>query len=416
MSSLFQFLRRRTERVVDSIAFWPTVLGLAFVLLAVALRSFSTEAFIVRASEAAPFLFVQDRTVSLSLLTTLIGGIISLMVFSFSMVMVLLSNASANLTPRLLPSLIESTRHQVVLGFYLGTLLYCIIIAMGFGVAVDGDTPPSLAVALAVGFGFACLALFIYFIHGVSRSIQVGVVLEEVHQRTMAGLARQLGEEEDTQRLDGPFPELDAWHVLPAWRSGFVQGIAAETLAAFAKTHHTALAFVTEPGSYVVAGEPLLYCERALSHEALASAQLRRGVFFGGRTEAFDYYGAGLERTVEVALKALSPGINDPGTAVEAIERLRDVFAAATATVAQRVVRDDADAPRFYQRLPPWTELLERHLAALQAYGREDPQTQAALRRLRKTLLLRLAERPSTSTSVAQLEHLFRGRALDTST
>ena len=416
MSSLLQFVRRRGERVFDSIAFWPTVLALAFVTLAVCLRTFSTRAFILEASEAAPFLFVQDRNVSLSLLTTLIGGIISLMVFSFSMVMVLLSNASANLTPRLLPSLIGSTRHQVVLGFYLGTLLYCIVIAMGFGVAVDGDTPPSLAVALAVGFGFACLALFIYFIHGVSRSIQVGVVLEQVHERTMEGLNTQIREEQETQRLDGPFPELDAWHLIPAWRSGFVQGIAAETLAAFAKTHYTALASVTEPGSYVVTGEPLLYSQEPLPHEALDGPELKRGVFFGGRTEAFDYYAAGVERTVEVALKALSPGINDPGTAVEAIERLRDVFAAASATVARRVVRDDTGAPRFYQRLPPWTDVLERHLAALQAYGKDDPQTQAALRRLRQSVLLRAAERPGPSPSVTQLERLFDAHAINTPT
>ena len=216
-------------------------------LLAVIMRTFTTKSFFVAVDETLPFLLVRDRTVALSLLTTLIGGLISLMVFSFSMVMVLLSNATSNLSPRLLPSLIGSRRHQMVLGTYLGTILYCIVIAMGFGLDTEDGTPPSTSLALAVIFGIVCLGLFIYFIHGVSMSIQVGVVLRSAHERTFASLenllARQAGQDPAAH-----LPDVGDWTCIPSWRAGFYRGVNEAGLAAFAKTHRTRFAFLTSVG------------------------------------------------------------------------------------------------------------------------------------------------------------------------
>ena len=406
MSTLLNWLRLRVERVYESIAFWPTVLAVAFVALAVFLRGFRARVLFEVVDETLPFLLVRDRAVSLALLTTLVGGLISLMVFSFSMVMVLLSNATANLTPRLLPSLVGSTRHQVVLGVYLGTILYCVVIAMAFGLDGDGGRPPSASLSLAVLFGIACLALFIYFIHSVSQSIQVGVVLRNAHRRTRRSLDELLARQRDRPGED--YPDTGDWVAVPAWRSDFVDGISEAQLAAFAKTHDTRLALDLEPGRYVVAGEPIAYLAPGSALGEGPLRELRAGVYFGARTDAADYYGAGVERIVEVALKALSPGVNDPGTAVVAIEYLREVFTAATALRPVLTTADEAGVARVYHRLPTWRELLTRHLRSFRQYGADDPMTQDALRRLRRSVVARLRREGRRGEAVAT-EGIFAG-------
>ena len=78
--------------------------------------------------EIAPALVIDDTDTAKTILSTLIGGLISLTVFSFSMVMVLLNQASSNFSPRVLPGIVSDQKHQIVLGLYIGTILYNIFI------------------------------------------------------------------------------------------------------------------------------------------------------------------------------------------------------------------------------------------------------------------------------------------------
>ncbi len=406
MEAIKVWLHRRFERIVGSIAFWPTLLGALFFTLGVVMRTFTTEAFFTAVDETMPFLLVRDRTVALSLLTTLIGGLISLMVFSFSMVMVLLSNATSNLSPRLLPSLIGSRRHQMVLGFYLGTILYCIVIAMGFGLNTEDGTPPSTSLALAVIFGIICLGLFIYFIHGVSLSIQVGVVLRGAHKRTFTSLedllARQRG-----QSPDEHLPDVGDWHCIPSWRAGFFRGVNEAGLAAFAKTHDTRFAFMIPLGTYVVEGDPLFYTERSLGEDVLKLDHFPRNFYFNDSSDTGDSYGYGVENMLEVALKALSPGINDPGTAVLAIDYMRQIFHHALPLAPVLTKTDETGTTRVYQAVEDPLAFLDRQVVAIQAYGREDPMTQAALRKMRDSLLRQATKEDRPNVRIAALQSIF---------
>ncbi len=406
MNRAWGWVQRRAETVVGSIAFWPTLLGTLFILLAVVMRTFTTRAFFIAVDETMPFLLVRDRQVALSLLTTLIGGLISLMVFSFSMVMVLLSNATANLSPRLLPSLIGSRRHQIVLGFYLGTILYCIVIAMGFGLNTEDGTPPSTSLALAVIFGIFCLALFIYFIHGVSKSIQVGVVLRAAHKRTLDSLNKLLAQQED-QGPDQRLPDVGTWHLVTSWKAGFFRGFNEAGMAAFAKTHHTRFAFLLRSGTYVVEGDPLFYSETPLPNDITELDRFPRNFYFDDLSDTDEYYGYGVENILEVALKALSPGINDPGTAVLAIDYLRQIFHRAVGLAPVLTHDDEDDTVRIYQAIEDPLEFLDRQVIAVQAYGSEDPMTQAALRKMRDSLSRQLSHGEIADKRLSALMGIF---------
>lgn len=105
------------------------------------------------------------------ILGTLVASTISLMVFSFSMVMVVLNQASSNLSPRLLPGLITVKDNQVVLGFYLGTVCYCLMLILNIHPNAETARIPAFGILIGMCLGLSCLGFFTYFIHWISQAI-----------------------------------------------------------------------------------------------------------------------------------------------------------------------------------------------------------------------------------------------------
>jgi uncharacterized membrane protein len=93
------------------------------------------------------------------------------------MVMLLLNQASYSFTPRIIPGLLTDKKHQFVLGFYIGTIIYCIIIILNITPGEASQSSPKFGVLLAMLFGMICLFLFIYFIHLTSQKIQVDNII-----------------------------------------------------------------------------------------------------------------------------------------------------------------------------------------------------------------------------------------------
>ena len=128
MKELFNRLFSFFNTLESKIAFYPTLLAflgfnLAFFMLYLEGKGISDNLI-----EVMPQLIVEKGDTALTIMSACIGGLISMMVFSFSMVMLLLSQASNNYSPRLLPGLISDKRHQLILGVYLATILYNIFI------------------------------------------------------------------------------------------------------------------------------------------------------------------------------------------------------------------------------------------------------------------------------------------------
>lgn len=117
-------------KLESNIAFYPSLIslvGLFFAFFMYYLESWGVSKYLV---ENAPLLVINNVDTARDLLTTFIGGLISIMVFSFSLVMILLNQASSNFSPRLLPGLISNRRHQVILGIYNAT--FCTVFSHWF--------------------------------------------------------------------------------------------------------------------------------------------------------------------------------------------------------------------------------------------------------------------------------------------
>lgn len=134
------------SKVTGNIAFLPSIIALGGVLFALLMIYAEERGVDQYLKEYAAWLIIEDADTARTLLSTFIGGIISLMVFSFSMVMLLLNQASSSYSPRILPGLISNRKHQYVLGFYLAVLVYCIIILLNINAASKSIQIPGFAV------------------------------------------------------------------------------------------------------------------------------------------------------------------------------------------------------------------------------------------------------------------------------
>jgi len=221
MSAVTNRLFRLYHRVTGSIAFYPT-------LIAVGLASLCVVTIVLEMTWLQPYKedldlgLVKNADNARLILGTLVAGIISLMVFSFSMVMVVLNSAASSLSPRVIPGLISSRSHQVVLGVYLGTIINSLML---ISTIQEGDdiNVPSLGIFLALGLAVIRLCLFVYFIRSISLSIQVDFILNRVYKQTLAQLRTRRRQLQDSH---GPaWPDDSQWSVVRARRSGYFKAL-----------------------------------------------------------------------------------------------------------------------------------------------------------------------------------------------
>ena len=176
------FIQHFYEKITTSIAFYPILMAMGYFLFTGLMFYLEAHGLTAWMDERLPsFLLIKSWDVAQSILTVLVGALISLMVFSFSMVMVLLNNAASNFSPRILPSLISNKFHQFVLGTYLGTIVFCLLMVLNMTPNQDKFPLLGFSVLLGIVFGVICLLLFVFFIHSISESVQVGKILKSLH-------------------------------------------------------------------------------------------------------------------------------------------------------------------------------------------------------------------------------------------
>ena len=271
--------------------------------------------------EYIPDVVVNNTETSRSLLTTFIGGLISIMVFSFSMVMILLNQASSNFSPRLLPELISNRRHQLILGFYISTIVYCIFILVSIEENSNEYQLPGFSVLIAIALMLHCLASFIYFIHSISQEIQINNIMDKILNTAKRRLNRLIDSEDDTEVN---FPDSTKFHIYKATKSGYITNIALKNIADIAKKNDSKIKTIGFKGSFIIKNQPLFKSEKKLNEDCIKD--ITNQFEYSTNELIDDNYVLAFKQLTEIAVKAMSPGINDPGTALNAIDYLSELF------------------------------------------------------------------------------------------
>lgn len=314
----------------------------------------------------SPILVVNNGETALTILSALITGLISMMVFSFSMVMLLLSQASNNYSPRLLPGLISDKVHQIILGIYLATILYLIFILFSIQPTGDKYQIPGFSVLLGILGTVICIYSFIYFIHNISQSIQINNIMDRINNLAKSRLNKII--ENDSKGFN-EFPSSEDWFEYYSEKSGYFQNISLSNLLDICDNKNTQIHIFPIRGSFVLKGNILFKSKEKLDKETiktiLANFKLHKAELVA------DNYLLAFKQITEVIIKAMSPGINDPGTAINGIDYLTELF-------SLRLLKKDTNIYGRDEKIfikinsVTFSELIYQVMASLRTYCKQD--------------------------------------------
>ena len=386
-NALYRFIKV----MIHSIAFVPATIATVFFLFSLLMVSYKFMDLTQWLDDDLHLLMVGDANNARTILGTLVGGLLSLTVFSFSMVMVVLTRASASLTPRSIPGLVSQKQNQIFLGFCIGAIIYSLILIAGIQrVSEETVYIPKLGILFAIIFGIIALGMFVNFIHSITRSIQVDFVLESIYKSSNRLLDKKITnfEKIDKQQLD---KFTDNKIVINSNRSGYFNYCNQPALASLLKENDLTLSVVVHRGDFVPEGNPLFKINREVKDKVIKNL-LNCFAFYLGEA-ATEHFQFGLQQMSEIAVKALSPGINDPGTATRAIDFLSIIMCKYAKYGGLEAATDSDNQLRvvFYEK--PFQRVLYESLTSIREYGRTNALVMSRLMTLCRTIQLSKCEK-----------------------
>jgi uncharacterized membrane protein len=272
-------------------------------------------------------------------LATIAASMITVAGVSFSVMIVALTLASQQFGPRLLRNFMRDTGNQFVLGTFIGTFSYCLIVLR----TVRGggeEFVPHISITVALVFALASLGVLIYFIHHAAVSIQapelIATVAKDLDQSIERLFPEKLGHppEQDQPSCSEDLIEEFELHGdrIPALHSGYLQSIDTEQLMKIATERELVLLLKYRPGDFLIQDSELVICKPAGRLNQQITAEIQNAFLLGTQRTHLQDAEFSVQQLVEVAVRALSPGINDPFTAINCIDRI----SAALCLLAQR--------------------------------------------------------------------------------
>jgi uncharacterized membrane protein len=313
------------------------------------------------------------------ILTTLAAAVITVVGVVFSIMIVTLTLASTQFGPRMLRNFIRDRGTQFTLGTFVATFVYAILVLVSIGPGNrGGDFVPHLSITLSVGLVTLSLAVLIYFIHHIATSIQLPQVI--------ASIARDLSRAVDHESTDigtgleagASVPELlirmnERGGTVPAPSSGYLQFIRHDTLVRLATKKGAVIQLLHRPGHFLVRGHPVASVWPPQAADAVGRELRRAHVTGPNRTLAQDLAFA-VDQLVEIAIRALSPAVNDTFTALTCIDWLGESLCKITTGWRPiRVHRDSHGYVRVITAHVTYTRLVERAFEKIRQAGRGMP-------------------------------------------
>ncbi|HEY0017150.1 MAG TPA: DUF2254 domain-containing protein [Longimicrobium sp.] len=318
------------------------------------------------------------------------GSVMSTAGVTFSITIAALSLASTQLGPRLLHTFMRDVANQVVLGTFIATFVFCLLVLRTIQGEDDGGRfVPALSVTAGVGLGLASLGVLIFFIHHVAVSIQAPNVVAGVGRE----LARQVERAFPTpERVEASPPaatlppDFDARAALVgSAKDGYVQVLDEDALVKIAARTGTTLVVELRPGQFAAEGAALV---RAWPPEAMSpdlARDIRRRFVVGTQRTAEQDVEFAVDQLAEVAVRALSPAINDPFTAIACLDWLgAGLCRAARGRTARTQLADEGGTVRvIYRNGYTFAGLIDAAFNQIRQFGARSP---AVMLRMLETL------------------------------
>ncbi len=365
---VIKWVKVTVNKVVNSIAFLPAVIAIIFLLLSFAMVEFDFSATGKNIKSNLHWLSLKDANTARSICSAIVGGILSLAVFSFSMVMILLNQAASQMSNRILGKLIGNRFQQIVLGFYIGTIVYALFLLSTIRDINSGIYVPAISTYLLIAFTITDIFLFIYFLHYITDSVKFETIIHRIYDSTKAEMNKKCllkGDEVFT-------PDASEAIKILSYKSGLYQGFEKNGLISLCKKENVSVAFLQPVGTYLIKGTPILSVSFSESLPDNFEEKLHVLINIHRGQQISTGYFYGFSHLMEIAVKALSPGINDPGTAVISLHALGDLLAFRQGHFPEVHLRDEDGIIRVKVHEKSFGEMFADTILPIWDYGKKD--------------------------------------------
>jgi uncharacterized membrane protein len=338
------------DRLRTSFWFLPSAMACAAIGLSYALVEVDA-GLSVEAIRELGWLYSFGPEGARAVLSAIAGSMITVAGLTFSITMLTLQLASSQFGPRLLRNAMRDRGNQVVLGTFISTFAYCLLVLRTVRGTEGASSVPHLSVAVGVLLALASLGVLIYFIHHVANAIRIETVLAQLATETNAAIDQlypeRLGRDppDDAPRAarrDASGDVADREVCIQAAESGYVKRLDTEALMRMATEHNLVVWIEARPGRFVIEQQVVLSASPSKRIPAEIADALRGTLVIGPDRSPDQDVAHALRRIVEIAQRALSPGINDPTTAIYCLDRMEEAL--------MRLAARDVPPPTRYDK------------------------------------------------------------------
>jgi uncharacterized membrane protein len=321
-----------------------------------------------------PRLFGAGAEGARELLSAIAGSTITVAGVVFSITIVALSLTAAQYSPRVLRNFMGDRGNQVVLGVFVGIYVYCLLVLRTVRGGEEGFVP-GISIVGALALAIVGVGFLIFFIHHIALSIQVSQIAAHVSRDAIAAVHDVYPpyglNDADPQAMH---LDLQHWHLLAAPASGYIQQLDVKGLLDWASTNRRIVRVDKAVGEFVVRGHPMLQVSGEEAPEPKSCEQLIRAFVINTYRDIAQDPEFGIQQLVDIALKALSPGVNDIGTA-------RNVLHYITSVLCELAGRSPEQQRHYYadgklalvKRSRSFEEMVQSALAPIRREARDKP-------------------------------------------
>ncbi len=352
----------------------PVIITLALGLTAMTLPMLEIQVpSIARWAHHTRWLVPNDPSMAQLLLGAIAGSCITVVSVVYSVLLVTLTFASMQFSPRILTSFLNDRVSQTTLGLYIGTFVYCLILLPNVR-GLSKVILPTLSLTFALILATACLFYLMYFIHHMAVAIQVNYIVDHIAQETEISLRSVFGNE-----LTGPPKEQEvlteptAGITIQSKRTGYIQYVDEKKLVALASQVNGNIYIYRSVGQFIPARAPVFNVNTSSDIDENFKQELLNCLHVGPLRSMEADVEFGIFQIVDIALKALSPAVNDPSTAICCIDHLSPILMlAVTLEPPSYHVTDENGIIRLSKRRTSFPRLLNVSYNQIIPYGKND--------------------------------------------
>lgn len=367
-------------------SFWfiPTLMVFAAIAISIGLVGFD-RAFRTDYISFFGFLYSVNPEGARSILSAIAASMMTVAGVTFSITIVVLSLASSQFGPRLLRNFMQDRSIQYVLGTFVSSFIYCLIVLRCVQIIETEVFVPNFSVTFAVLLALFNVGVLIYFIHHIATSIQVDKVIAETSSELISNIERIFKNEQDQssrenksrisdrQQDNEAYDKYNYTHYITSRSNGYLQAVDRKRLMEAARDNDYLIHLLIKPGKFVVADGRLAVISSKDIFDVGLTDSINSAFILGSLRTPEQDIEFSVHQIVEVAIRSLSPGINDPYTAMACIDQL----GSALCNLAKRdfpssYCYDDKDKLRLKLKPFTYSGILNASFDQIRQYGHES--------------------------------------------